>query len=479
MPLPELIEIAPLESVVHAQVTVPGSKSVTNRALVLAVLAEGETVLRDALWSDDTQVMVEALQRLGFSLRVDPDPHEQCNRTITVHGRGGRIPRGGSEHQPLSLYVENAGTAARFLAALVCLGEGVYRLHGTTRMHERPQAALFQALRQLGYRVDSANDRLPAVIYGAGPRPATCQVSIEASSQFASALLLCRRIGQWDVAVIGENPDESPYVTMTAQLLEVFPRTGGIYRIEPDASSGSYFWAAGYLEWLATQNQRAPMENAAVTTWQVSLPIVVRHWPQSTWQIDEQFPSFLETVESCTERYAVQAMRLTPDKAKAVFDELRKTDPLLVNVSRSRHLGDSIMTAIAMAPLLAEPIRFTNLARLRLQECDRVTALRTELAKCGARIVERGDTLEVFPSRLHGAEIDTYQDHRMAMCFATLGLRIPNLRIRNPSCVRKTFPNFFQKLAEPPPTGLGAAVLHGVTGRPLRGEGLVAGGGTI
>src|SRR4029077_14396928 len=132
-------EIMPLTAPVRAEITVPGSKSITNRALVLTALAEGETTLQGALWSEDTQVMVECLQELGFMVNVAPDPDESCNRTITVYGRGGNVPRGGTLEQPLELFVANAGTAARFLAAMVCLGDGVYRLYGIERMHQRPQ----------------------------------------------------------------------------------------------------------------------------------------------------------------------------------------------------------------------------------------------------------------------------------------------------------------------------------------------------
>src|SRR6266487_1740431 len=166
MALPDLIEIVPLDKPVRAEITVPGSKSITNRALILAALADGEVTLQGALWSEDTQVMVEALQKLGFEINVEPDPEEFCNRTITVHGLGGQIPNAGTPEKPVELFVGNAGTAARFLAAMVCLGNGVYRLSGVPRMHERPQAALFNALRELGYRVDSLNDRLPATVFG-------------------------------------------------------------------------------------------------------------------------------------------------------------------------------------------------------------------------------------------------------------------------------------------------------------------------
>src|SRR5271169_601309 len=171
MALPELIEIVPLDKPVRAEITVPGSKSITNRALILAALADGEVTLTGALWSEDTQIMVECLQKLGFEIHVENDPAEFCNRTITVKGLGGKIPNGGMAEMPLELFVGNAGTAARFLSAFVCLGNGVYRLSGVPRMHERPQAALFKALRELGYRVESenGNDKLPARVFGEAP----------------------------------------------------------------------------------------------------------------------------------------------------------------------------------------------------------------------------------------------------------------------------------------------------------------------
>src|SRR5438552_7898672 len=148
MSLPDSIEIVPAAGPVQATITVPGSKSITNRALILAALADGERVLAGALWSEDTQIMVECLQELGFMVNVAPDPSEPCNRTITVYGQGGHIPPGGTREQPLELFVGNAGTAARFLTASVCLGHGCYRLHGVPRMHERPQGPLFVALRE-------------------------------------------------------------------------------------------------------------------------------------------------------------------------------------------------------------------------------------------------------------------------------------------------------------------------------------------
>ena len=419
MPLPDLIEIVPPAGPVCADITVPGSKSITNRALVLAALGEGETILEGALWSEDTQVMVDALQELGFMVNVAPDRHEPANRTITVYGGAGVIPRGGPPSQPLELFVGNAGTAARFLSAMLCVGHGTYRLTGVPRMHDRPQAALFRALRQLGYTLEAPSDRLPAVIHGHGPRPGRCTVSIEESSQFASALLLTAGVGGWQVEVSGENAEESPYVRMTIELIKAFGTRGKSFRIEPDASSGSYFWAA----------------NALLGG------IRVNHWPASGWQVDAAFPRFL---------------------------------PLPARISRRADLGDSILTAMILAPFAAAPVEFTDLGRLRVQECERVLAMRTELTRCGARVTETGDTLRIVPSSLHGAEIETYDDHRLAMCFAVLGLKVAGIKLQNPACVKKTFPNFFDKLAAPPPHGFGVVIRNARTGEKLTGESLAA-----
>jgi 3-phosphoshikimate 1-carboxyvinyltransferase len=473
MPLPDLIEIVPLTAPVRAEITVPGSKSITNRALVLAALADGETTLTGALWSEDTQVMVECLQDLGFMVNVADDPAEVCNKTITVYGRGGVIPGGGTAENPIELFVGNAGTAARFLAAMVCLGSGVYRLSGVPRMHERPQAALFAALRELGYRVDSANDKLPATIsqrsaVGGQRSERTCTVSIEQSSQFASALLLCAGHGGWSVKITGENAEESPYVAMTTKLIEAFPKRGGTFQIEPDASSGSYFWAASgdkeMLQNIATPKSKQPATGLSTTfspdekniighefkfeefrikavepsknpVLKTGSDITVSAWPKLGMQVDTRFQGFLVYM-ACGE-----IVRWTSG-----------------TISRLTGLGDSIMTAIVTAPFKRIPWKFTDLARLRVQECERVVALRTELTKCGAKVVEEGDTLTVYPSQLHGAEIETYHDHRMAMCFAILGLKVPGIKLQNPACVKKTFPNFFQKLAAQPPHGLGAEI---------------------
>ncbi len=420
--LPDLIEIVPPTERRQSTVVLPGSKSITNRALILAALARGPVTLRGALWREDTQAMVECLERLGFSIEVSGDPAEPANRTLAVRGHGGRVPNAGTPTAPIELFVENAGTAARFLPPLLCLGAGSYRLSGVPRMHQRPQAALIEALRALGYRVDTPNDRLPAVVHGSGPRPgAACTVSVEESSQFASALLLCADIGGWKVSVTGANEDELPYVDMTRRMVKDFPWQGGVYDVEADASGASYFWGAHWL--LRPAGSRVAVAPA----------------PASGLQADQKF------------------LDLIADR------------PWRAAYSRRTDLADSIMTAIVLAPFAAAAARFTDLGRLRVQECERVEALRTELGKCGARVDETGDILTIHPGPLHGAEIETYNDHRVAMCFGMLGLRVPGMRLRNPACVRKTFPNFFAKLA-----GLGAGVRDARSGRMLAGDDLLA-----
>jgi len=444
MPLPDSIEIVPPAQPIHANVTVPGSKSITNRALILAALADGRTTMTGALWSEDTHVMVDCLHTLGFTVTVAPDANEFCNRTIVVDGLGGRIPRSGTSDAPLELFVGNAGTAARFLAAMVCLGQGAYRLHGVARMHERPQAALFMALRELGYRVDAPNDRLPAVIHGTGPlaKLAPCRVSVSQSSQFASALILSGGIGGWEIAELlgADDAAELPYVEMTVRLIEQFRKQSGRFQIEADSSSGSYFQGA---DWLLRQNRALAGSRVRVA-----------NWPDSMLQIDSEFGKFLRQFEK---NGAPPGEELT--------------------LSRRDELGDSIMTAIVLAPFSARPMNFVHLGRLRVQESDRVLALHDELVKCGAHVDLAADneSLRVLPAAtLRGAEIETYNDHRIAMCFAILAWIVPGIKIKNPACVKKTFPNFFQKLAAAPPAGLGVTILDGRSGRALRAAELFA-----
>jgi 3-phosphoshikimate 1-carboxyvinyltransferase len=403
-PLPDPYPIEPLTKPPNCTITVPGSKSITNRALILAALADGKCVLRGALWADDTQVMVDSLQKLGFEVAVEPDPLEECNRTLTVVGHGGEIPAKKAE-----LYVGNAGTAARFLTALVCLGHGEYRIDGDARMRERPMKELFTALRKLGVDVQGEKDCLPALIQASGLKGGEVTIGTKQSSQFASALLLLQSKAQFKLWLL--EPDEPySYVEMTRKMIRNFRHD---YVIEPDLSSGSYFVAAG-----------------AITGGRVK----VAGWPPNSLQMDGRFQRYLHWPRNSLQ---IDVKALTP-----------KSD-----VSRTRDLGDSVMTLAICALFAKVPVvSIVDAERLREQESDRIAAMVAELKKVGALVEENADGFSVYrqmPGRqLHGADIETYNDHRMAMCFAVLGLKVPGIRIKNPGCVSKTFPNFFDKLEQ-------------------------------
>lgn len=390
MNLPEVIHIRPFTFPLNATVSVPGSKSLSNRALVLAALDSRQTVLRGALWSEDTEIMCEALRRLGFWLETTQDSTNTCNRTILIHGRGGVLPR-----ESADLFVGTAGTAARFLTALCALGKGPYRLQGTLRMHERPMKEVFDALRALGAKVEDANGHLPATI--AGPiRSGHVKVSDVESSQFASALILLSR-----VAGLTVECTSSPYVEMTRQLLAEWKMSDGTHDIEPDASSASYFIALEHLH---------------------GGRLILERWPAVSTQVDHRLSSFL---------------------------------PSPKRVSRKTDLGDAILTLAIVAAAQRKKLELVEAANLRKQECDRLAALRTELEKCGVPAFETPDSLVLEPAEeFRAAVIETYKDHRIAMSFALLGtmdLRgdgAPWIALRDPGCVAKTFPNFFETLEE-------------------------------
>jgi 3-phosphoshikimate 1-carboxyvinyltransferase len=386
--LPDILSIQPLQKPARGTVTIPGSKSITNRALILAALSEGQTIVRGALWAEDTRLMVEALMALGFPVVVTRDPAEEANVTIEVTGAGGKIPA-----RQADLFVGNAGTAARFLTALVSLGHGEFRIHGTERMHQRPMGDLFDGLRQLGVPVEANGQCLPATVRADGLHGGTAVISARRSSQFASALLLIARPAQIEVQIA--EPDEPQgYIEMTRQMLQQFSHD---YRVEPDTSSASYFLAAAFV---------------------TGGKIAVDHWPANSLQMDSRFPRFLPPPQS---------------------------------VSRLHDLGDSVLTMAVCALFGRAPVRVTDASRLRDQECDRIEATVTELQRVGARAEAHQDGFTVWPTRegeLHGADIETYNDHRIAMTFSVLGLKVPGIRIKNPRCVSKTFPNFFSKLAQ-------------------------------
>jgi 3-phosphoshikimate 1-carboxyvinyltransferase len=418
---PGELEIQSLSKPPLATICVPGSKSITNRALVLAALAEGPSVLHGALRSEDTELMVAALQQLGFGLDIRWP-------TVRVEGRAGQIPRSTAD-----LFVGNSGTTMRFLTAMVVLGNGRYRLDGVPRMRERPIQDLLDALQQLGVtaRSEQENGCPPVIVESAGGiHGGRVRVRADVSSQFLSGLLMAAPLADQPIDFEVEGPLVSePYIDMTVAMLGEFGvevesgETGRLrvagrqrykgrsYAIEPDASAASYFFGA-----------------AAITGGKVTIP----GFGSRSLQGDVRFVELLEEM-GCTVGRG--------DAETAVHGgRLRGIDVDMHAIS------DTVMTLAAVACFAEGPTTIRNVAHIRHKETDRLTALATELQRVGAGIDEHADGLTIHPRPLHGAAIDTYNDHRLAMSMSLLGLRIPGIIIKNPGCVAKTYPEYFRDL---------------------------------
>lgn len=412
-------EIRPVHGPVLGTIRPPGSKSLTNRALVIAALARGRTILHGVLHSDDTRVMLESLARLGIAVAPeDGDLH--------VDGCGGAIPVDAAD-----LWLENSGTSIRFLTAACALGTGTFRLDGNRRMRERPIAPLVEALRHWGVDAtcELGTDCPPVVVRAQGLQGAEIEVAGSLSSQYLSALMMAAPCagGPVTIRVIGELVSR-PYVEMTLAVMRAFGadvaepdagvfRAAGTgyegrdYAIEPDASAASYFLAA-----------------AAVTGGDVTVAGLSR----DSLQGDVRFADVLERM-GC-------AVTWLPDGVRVEGGPLRGIDVDMNEIS------DTAQTLAAVAPFAVGPTRIHNVAHMRHKETDRVSALVTELTRLGLRAEEHADGLTIFPGPMRPAVIQTYDDHRMAMSFAVLGLRQPGVTIADPGCTSKTYPRFFEDL---------------------------------
>ena len=408
----------------RAVVRVPGSKSLTNRALIVAAMADGPSVLTCALDSEDTRVMVESLRRLGIAVEHDP-----AAATIRVPGCGGAIPA-----RDATLEVANSGTSLRFLTAMLAAGQGTYRLDGTPRMRQRPVADLLAALNGLGAdaRSDLGTGCPPVTIQASGLDGGFAFVKGDVSSQFLSGLLMALPYSREVTTVEVQGVLVSqPYVTMTMAVMEAFGVTisnrkfrrfdvypahygGREYPIEPDASAASYFFAL-----------------AAV----LGGTVRVEGLGGSSLQGDMAFADVLE--------YMGCSVIRQPGRTTVTGGHLRAVD---VDMNA---MSDTVMT-LGVAALFADGVsRIRNVGHIRHKETDRIAALAAELRKLGARVDELPDGLVIDPpppNRLRGAAIATYDDHRMAMSFAIAGLRIPGVTILDPGCVAKTYPVFWADL---------------------------------
>ncbi len=416
------LAITPVTRPLSATVRVPGSKSLTNRALLVAALAQGTTTLTNALFSDDSRHCADSLRRLGFSVEIS-NPQS----LISVRGMGGRLPAARAE-----LFVGNAGTAARFLTAMLTLGQGAYLLDGDARMRERPIADLLDALTQLGANVESPTGCPPVHVIASGLPGGRAKIAGDVSSQFLSGLLMVSPYAQSPVELMVERDLNSrPYVDMTLAVMADFGvtverdgyesfriqprryRALGEYAIESDASAASYFFAA-----------------PAICGGTVRVLNISRRSNQG----DIAFLDVLSAM-GCTVTEGDHWIEVTGPA------ELRSVDVDM------RDIPDTAQTLAAIAPFASSPTTIRGIASARVKETDRVAAMCIELARLGVLVAEHPDGLTIQPCRdIRPATVRTYNDHRMAMAFALVGLRAPGVEIENPRCVSKTFPDYFEVL---------------------------------
>jgi 3-phosphoshikimate 1-carboxyvinyltransferase len=424
------ITIQPAERVFSASITPPASKSLTNRALVLAAMGDGASRLRNVLIADDTRVMIDGLKKLGFELEID-EPGE----TVTVHGMGGKIPSSSAE-----LFCGNSGTTIRFLTALCALGRGKYHLDGIERMRQRPIGELVQLLKDMGVRCDYPGmiGYPPVQVNADGVPGGLIRFGAAQSSQFISAALMIGPYARHELKVDLIGPQTSwPYVAMTMQLMDTFgitpelirePSTGepkqiiipqGTYSatdyvIEPDASNAAYFIAAAAIH-----------EGAEVT---------IRGLGRQSLQGDIGFAEVLRRMGAGV---AVRRDSLTVTGS----GRLNGIDVDLAP------MPDTAQTLAAISLFAEGKTVIRGLRTLRVKETDRLEALSNELTRLGANIKIDVDVLWIEPPKeIQPAAIQTYDDHRMAMSFALVATKAPGIVIKDCQCVNKTYPNYFEDL---------------------------------
>jgi len=420
--LPPVLEI-PTRGAIDARVRVPGSKSITNRALPIAALADGDSELLGALESDDTLAMVEGLGALGCEITL-------AAASWRVHGRRGKLQRSAA-----AIHARGSGTTARFLTAAAALADGAVVIDGNARMRARPIEDLVNALRALGVRIEvlGRNGCPPLRVHGGSLPGGRAEIDARRSSQYVTAVLIAAPYARADVelAFTGGILVSRPYVELTLAVMRAFGAEvdwsgpaalrvkagrgyrGRTYAIEPDASAAVYPFCA-----------------AAISGGRVRVEGI----PSGSLQADLAVLDVLAAMGCAVTR-------------GADFVELRGPVGRLRGVSVDMNdMPDAALAVAVVAAFAGGPSELRNIANLRIKETDRLAALESELRKLGAQATASADALAIEPGRLRGAEIETYDDHRMAMAFALAGLRVPGVRIRDPGCVRKTWPGYFEML---------------------------------
>lgn len=435
MPLPDLLPIVPFTRPVRGEVSLPGSKSLTNRALLLAALCDKPVTLTGALFSEDTHLMVEALRQLGFVITDDKQ-----QQTIYIEGRGGKIPA-----ERANLFVGLAGTAARFLTALCAAAPGgVYRIDGIPQMRKRPMKGLIDALRALGADIRCLGEEgfFPLEIHARGLRGGAVSIDAAESSQMLSALLMVAPLTGREVAISLAGPVRLPFVHMTMMLQAEF----GLKAINQQHSSTFVVTPGRY-----TSPGRYPVEpDATAASYFLALPLVAAgqlhirdlRGPGRGLQGDAQVISVFEHVGL--------KLQVRPDG----LDVSYAAGGVRQNITQDfAPFSDTFLTFAALSPLLVGKTRISGIAHTRKQETDRVAGMYNELKKLGQTVEQGDDWLEIQPQPLRvGQTIETYGDHRFAMSFGILGCHDlhgsgrPWLTIKDPACCAKTFPHFFELL---------------------------------
>lgn len=404
-------------------VSVPGSKSITNRALLLATLAKGESCLEGVLFSDDSRHFLSCVKSLGFQIQAD-----EKERRVTVKGLGGEIP-----DRAASLYVGSAGTAARFLTALLGVSEGCYEMDSSAQMRKRPMAPLLETLRGIGAEITCREKEgyFPFTIRGALHPQETARVNIDNSSQFLSALLIAFGARGENSCIEVEGSHGMAYIDMTVKMMEQFgvavKKEGScfcieegqnyrplVYPVEPDVSAACYFYAI------------APLLGIAVT---------VRGVHFGGLQGDLQFLDFLKQMGCHIE-----------DKPEGICVQGPKKGEFMGIDADMHACSDQAITLAALAPFAKTPVTIRGIGHIRLQESDRIAAILQALGAMGIRCEEFTDGIRIFPGMPRPASIATHEDHRMAMGFSLTGLRADGIIIKDPMCCKKTFENYFEVL---------------------------------
>jgi 3-phosphoshikimate 1-carboxyvinyltransferase len=420
----DALEIRPFASPPDAVVRVPGSKSFTNRALITAALADGVSTLHGVLFSDDTEAMLGCLAALGIAV----DVHRSAF-VVVVHGCGGSIPA-----TEARLDVRQSGTTARFIVPLLALAHGSFVVDGHPQMRERPMDELSRVLTTGEVPHETDRGRLPFRISTSGHRAGGfVSVRGDASSQFLSGVLLSAPYARGGTTIeLTSELVSAPYVSMTIATMRSFGITvevddlmsgfvvpAGVYtatdyQIEPDASAASYFFGA-----------------AAITGGRIRVDGLGRSALQGDMRFVRDLSTMGAKVEQGDDWTTVQGP-LDGRLRGGTFD-------------LTEH-SDTAPTLAAVAAFASEPVVVTGIDFIRRKETDRIAAIVTELQRCGIEAHEDADGFSVVRGEAHAADVETYEDHRMAMSMALLGLRVPGIRITNPACVGKTFPDYFEVL---------------------------------